>query len=186
MSGRIARLPAGLVAAAALAGCANSYAVRGAKYGYQQRHPVAVDSDERAMLARAEDKADPEGRRVLVQAREMTIRDGLILPGSCWDYINEVYTRAGYPDEKRWTAFKGKKAGPYVKPGLIRPGDWLYFINHSYGDIEHSALFVDWIDGGERKALMLSYGGEQRQQAARYLPYDLTNAYMIIRPGRKP
>lgn len=140
-------------------------------------------SEQPNMLLMAEQKATPEGREVLATGRQM-IEDELILPGGCWDYINEVYNRAGYPNQrsKRQTIFKGtKKRGPYADISQIQPGDFLYYINHSYGDIQHSAIFVDWVDYNNKQALMLSYGGENRQQPARYLSYDLSHVYRIIR-----
>ena len=65
---------------------------------------------------------------------------------------------------------------------LLRPGDWIYHVNHSYGDIEHSGMFVDWLDRKRHIALMLSYGGEGRRKPGRYRPYDITHTYRIIRP----
>jgi hypothetical protein len=140
-------------------------------------------SEQPSLIVMAEQKATPEGRAILATGRQM-IEDELILPGGCWDYINEVYNRAGYPNQrsKRQTIFKGTKArGPYADISQIQPGDFLYYINHSYGDIEHSAIFVDWVDYDNKQALMLSYGGENRRQPARYLPYDLSHVYRIIR-----
>jgi len=135
------------------------------------------------LILAAEKKATPQGRKVLSTGRKM-IENELILPGGCWDYINEVYNRAGYPNtrQKRKTVFKGtKNKGPYVNVSLIQPGDFLYYINHSYGDIEHSGIFVDWVDFKNKEAMILSYGGENRRQPARYLPYDLSHVYNIIR-----
>jgi len=135
------------------------------------------------MLA-AERKATHQGRKVLATGRQMTVINEEIIPGGCWDYANEVYNRAGYPNQrqKRRTIFKGsKEKGPYANLSLIQPGDFLHYINHSYGDIEHSAIFVDWVDYQTKQALMLSYGGESRQEPARYLPYDLSHVYRIIR-----
>ncbi|MCK5719756.1 MAG: hypothetical protein KAH84_07375 [Thiomargarita sp.] len=138
---------------------------------------------EQDIIINAEQKATPPGRKILMTGRKM-IADGLILPGGCWDYINEVYNRAGYPNrgKKRQTIFKGtKNRGPYANINLIQPGDFLYYINHSYNDIEHSAIFVDWLDFNHKEALMLSYGGESRRDPARYLPYELSNVYRITR-----
>jgi hypothetical protein len=132
----------------------------------------------------AERRASPSGREILTTGRQM-IEDQLVLPGGCWDYINEVYNRAGYPNKakKRQTVFKGsKQKGPYAEVSLIQPGDFLEYINHSYNDIEHSAIFVDWINFPNKEALMLSYGGERRREPARYLPYDLSHVYRIVRP----
>lgn len=122
------------------------------------------------------------GQAVLAKGLQMTKVQRLILPGGCWDYANAVYNRAGYPSGKRVTVFKGSKAnGPYADADMIQPGDWLYYINHSYRGIEHSAIFVKWEDKSRRMATMLSYGGENRKEPARYRTYDLSNVYQIIR-----
>lgn len=138
-----------------------------------------------ALLA-AESRATRAGRKVLATAREMTLDRREIVRGSCWDYTNAVYNRTGYPNNKagRKTIFRSSKEnGPYADVALIQPGDWLYYINHSYNGIEHSAIFVKWISLDERTALMLSYGGEKRKEPARYLPYDISHVYQIVRPA---
>jgi len=137
-------------------------------------------------LLEAEEQATNTGRKVLATGREMTLVNQEIVRGSCWDYTNAVYDRTGYPNKKssRETVFKGtKEKGPYADTELIQPGDWLFYINHSYNDVEHSAIFVKWIDRDNRIGLMLSYGGEKRKEPARYLPYDLTHVYQITRPA---
>ena len=135
------------------------------------------------LILQAEGKADAKGRAVLATGRMMTLEDKLILPGSCWDYANEVFNRSGFPNSrsKRKTVFKSIKRGPYADVSLIKPGDFLYYVNHSYGGVEHSAIFVSWINYVTKQALMLSYGGERRKDPARYLPYDLSNVYHITR-----
>lgn len=137
------------------------------------------------ILLAAENRATHAGRKVLVTARKMTLDRREIVRGSCWDYTNAVYNRTGYPNNKtgRKTVFRSSKEnGPYADAALIQPGDWLYYINHSYNDVEHSAIFVEWINFDERTALMLSYGGERRKEPARYLPYDISHVYQIVRP----
>ena len=145
------------------------------------------DSGELATsLMQAEKEAGVTGRRVLETGREMTLDKREIVRGSCWDYSNAVYTRSGFPNDRksRMVVFKGTKSkGPYADARLIKPGDWLYYVNHSYNDVEHSAIFVKWIDFDSRSALMLSYGGERRNEPARYLTYDLSNVYQIVRPS---
>ena len=64
---------------------------------------------------------------------------------------------------------------------LFLPGDWLYYVNHSYGDIEHSGVFVDWTDYARSEGLVLSYAGEQRNEPGRYKVYDLSHVYRITR-----
>ncbi len=153
--------------------------------------PADGDDDSRSLLdtlLAAESRATMAGRKVLVTAREMTLERREIVRGSCWDYTNAVYNRTGYPNNKtgRKTVFRSsKEIGPYADATLIQPGDWLYYINHSYNDIEHSAIFVKWINLDDRTALMLSYGGEKRREPARYLPYDISHVYQIVRPAEE-
>lgn len=144
-------------------------------------HFVEVSELEK-ILDQAEERATPEGKEILMTARSM-IKDGEIVLGSCWDYINALYDRAGYPSKKRSTTFKGKFQGPYLEDQtLIEPGDWLYFVNHSYNDGEHSGVFVEWTDYNLQEALIMSYAGGNRKNPARYKTYILTNVYNIIRP----
>jgi hypothetical protein len=136
-------------------------------------------------LIQAEAKASQPAKKVLKVGREMTLVNKEIVRGSCWDYADTVYTRAGFSRQlpQRQTVFKGsKRSGPYADASQIKPGDFLYYINHSYGGIEHSAIFIDWEDKTKKKALMLSYGGENRRSPARYRIYDLSNVYQITRP----
>ena len=133
------------------------------------------------VLDRAEEKASLQGKAVLMRGRMMILKSEMGLRG-CWDYINGVYNQAGFPAKKRLTVFQSRKAGPYANTKEIRPGDWLYFVNHSYGGIEHSAIFVYWTNVRKHQALMLSYAGENRKAPARYKIYDLSNVYRIIRP----
>ena len=58
-----------------------------------------------------------------------------------------VLIAPGFPNSGgRWFFSGDAKAGPYADPATFLPGDWLYYVNHSYGDIEHSGVFVDWTD----------------------------------------
>ncbi len=123
------------------------------------------------------------GNKVLKTGYYMAITSREVIRGSCWDYINAVYNRAGYPQAKRKRIFKGKKnGGPYARANLIQPGDWLYFINHSYHNSEHSGVFVKWVNKKKRIAKVLSYGGQSRKKPGRYRNYDLSHVYNIIRP----
>lgn len=133
------------------------------------------------LLDQAEARASSEGKQILTLSRSMISKSEKI-SGSCWNYINTVYNRAGHPQKQRDIVFKGKLKGPYADHDLIRPGDWLYYVNHSYKGIEHSGIFVDWTDEAKREALMISYAGEKRNTPARYKVYKLTNVYNIIRP----
>ena len=138
------------------------------------------------LIRRAEARSTPEGRRVLIRGRRMVERHEIVR-GSCWNWLDTVYRRSGYDPSRRSVLFASRKKGPYAPLGLLRPGDWIYHVNHSYGDIEHSGMFVDWLDRKRHIALMLSYGGEGRRKPGRYRPYDITHTYRIIRPtGGKP
>lgn len=56
-----------------------------------------------------------------------------------------------------------------------------YHINYGYHGIEHSGLFIGWIDKEKGIGLTLSYAGEHRGETARYRAYDLTGVYQIVR-----
>ena len=152
-----------------------------------QRTNALKHSNFNHLILAAEHKANPAGRKILAIGRKMALIDKVIITGSCWDYANEIYNRAGYPNhpKKRYTVFKGKKKGPYANIYSIQSGDFLYYINHSYGDVEHSAIFVDWLDYHNKHALMLSYGGENRRKPARYKSYKLSSVFRIIRAKDK-
>jgi len=134
----------------------------------------------RPVIAQALVQADPAGRAVLRTAHRM-VAEGVIVRGSCWDYLQAVYRRAGYPRARRTVVLRHPKSGPYATAAQIRPGDWLYYINHSYGDVEHSGLFVGWIDRRRMQGLILSYGGQHRKRPGRYRTYDLDSVYQITR-----
>lgn len=140
-----------------------------------------VDYDLETILNEAEDKASVSGRKILENARMMINNQEIVL-GSCWDYINAIYDRSVFPSRERKTIFKSKLPGPYADINQIQGGDWLYFINHSYNDVEHSSIFVAWIDYEAKIGLMISYAGGNQAKPARYKTYDLRSVYNIIRP----
>ena len=109
------------------------------------------------------------------------VKSGKIIKGSCWDYINGIYNKSNVLRNKRESIFKSKKSGPYAKKELIKSGDWLYHINHSYHNIEHSGMFIKWVDFNKTKALMLSYAGENKKSPARFRVYNIDSVYNIIR-----
>lgn len=151
--------------------------------GSPQIDPAYID-----ILLQAETNAPNNGaKRILQTARKMALTDKAIIQGSCWDYINEVYNQSGFPQTKRRQLFNGEyKAGPYADQNLFKPADWLYFVNHSYKDVEHSSLFIGWTNRQKNEALMLTYGGENRKEPARYRVYDLSHVYGIVRPSSQP
>lgn len=129
----------------------------------------------------AEQTASQPAKQVLQTVRQMTLDNKEIIKGSCWDYLNAAFSRAGVA---RDTVFKGEYPyGPFVNTNEIQPGDWLYYVNHSYNDVEHSGLFVGWLNRDTNQALILSYAGENRREPARYKVYDVSHTYNIMRPS---
>jgi len=128
-------------------------------------------------------KVEPSAYRILCAGDRM-IKDGVLVKGSCWDYIDATFKKAGCSRSQRVTIFKSKKRGPYANIKRIQPGDWLYFINSSYHNSEHSAIFIKWIDHKRKIACMLSYQGEGKRKPARYKNYHLGRVYNIMRAGK--
>ena len=132
-------------------------------------------------LYRAEQGSVGASQQVLRTVRQMALDNKEIIKGSCWDYLNAAFNRAGVSKE---TIFKGEYPyGPFIDTNEIRPGDWLYYINHGYNDIEHSGLFVGWLNRENNEALILSYAGESRNEPARYKVYDVSHTYNVMRPS---
>lgn len=139
-----------------------------------------INADYVPILYQAEQTGSAAAKAVLRQARIMALEDREIIQGACWDYLNAVFKRAGV---SRDTVFKGAYPdGPFTAVDDIQVGDWLYYVNHSYHDIEHSGMFVDWVDKTQNQALILSYAGEHRKQPARYRVYDISHTYNVMRP----
>ena len=133
-------------------------------------------------ILQSEAKATASGRKVMQTIRHMVERK-VVIRGACWDYLDAAFSQAGYPRDKRKIIHKGRKSrGPYASAAKIRPGDWLYYINHSYHNIEHSGLFIGWTNYKKRLGLIMSYAGEGRAEPARYKVYDLSHVYHIMRP----
>lgn len=133
------------------------------------------------LVLAAEELALPAAQRVLKQARWMSLEQRAIVSGGCWDYLNAVFNAAHV---KRDVLFKGDiHQGPYAAADQLKAGDWIYYINHGYHDIEHSGMFIGWVDEASHQALILSYAGERRQEPARYKVYDVSHVYQIMRPS---
>ncbi len=130
----------------------------------------------------AEQRADEHAKAVLETGRSMVLEEKAILPGTCWTWVNECYNRAGFESE-RHIAFRSKKWGPYVNVDEIKPGDWLYFVNHSYRNMEHSGIFVYWVDKEKKIGVTLCYRGLNKEEPGRYRKYYLKDVYYITRPG---
>ncbi|HGZ70381.1 MAG TPA: hypothetical protein ENK87_00045 [Nitratifractor sp.] len=122
-------------------------------------------------------QTDGKARDILLNAYKF-VENKRVIKGSCWDYINTLYKES---NASRQTVFKSQKKGPYVDLKELRGGDWIYHINHSYHNIEHSGLFVRWIDRNNTLALMLSYAGEDKKRPARFRAYNINKTYKIMR-----
>ena len=141
-----------------------------------------VHSDHMPLVLAAERYAVGKARNVLTQGRVMALFHKEVVRGGCWDYLDTVFTRAGVPRQARKTVYKGASPkGPYAHPDQLRVGDWIYHINHSYKNIQHSGMFIGWVDKERRLGLTLSYAGEGRKDPARYKVYDLSSVYNIMR-----
>lgn len=132
-------------------------------------------------MQNAQAHAAPGGGRVLRVAQSM-LEDGTVVRGSCFDWVDAVFHRVG----GHWhDAFHSSIAhGPYAQTADLQPGDWVMFINESYGGDEahtHSAIFVGWAEEATHTAIMMSYAGGHRDEPGRYGTYDLSHAYRIVR-----
>jgi hypothetical protein len=121
------------------------------------------------------------GLRVIKEGYKMAVISRTIVRGSCWDFINKVYSNAGYPSARRETVYKKKKGSKFVSPKLLQPGDWVYHINYSYHNVGHSAIFVCWKDYENKIAITLSYAGQNKSTPGKYGTYDLSGIYNIMR-----
>jgi len=133
----------------------------------------------KAVLYRHASQSFP-GAKVLAAALLM-LEQGVVVKGSCWGYVNAVYDKAGFPPDKRKTVFKSPEQGPYADPSYLKPGDWVMYRNLPYGEIGHSAIFVEWIDFYKRSALTVEYAGLNRLEPGRLREADLTKVYQILR-----
>ncbi len=114
---------------------------------------------------------------MLATARAL-IDDGVVIRGTCFTWLNAVYRRAG---GRQTTGYSGDRRGRYASGEQLVPGDWVHFINHSYGGVTHSAIFIAWIDRAASVALTVSYPGERREVPGRFRDYALTSVYRIDR-----
>lgn len=132
------------------------------------------------ILDLAESDATTGGRKVLEVSRTM-ITNKEVFVGGCWNYINNVYDQAGHSSKSRDTIYKSKIKGPFASSNMIEAGDWLYFINHSFRESEHSAIFVAWIDEAKKEALMVNYVGGNKKKPGTYKRFVLDEVYNIFR-----
>ncbi len=135
--------------------------------------------DPMATLDAAAVRAQPGARRVLQTIHAM-LDESTVVRGSCYTWVSALYRRAG---GRSSAIFHGSPRASFTATEQLKPGDWVFFINHSFGDVTHSAVFVAWIDEGARIALMVSYPGGNRRAPGRFSDYELSNVYQIVRMG---
>jgi hypothetical protein len=133
-----------------------------------------------AVIARRHARGKTPGAKILSVAVSMVDKKTLVL-GACWDFINAVYTKAGFTAKKRLTVYRQPETGPFADPAILKPGDWVMYRNLPYGEIGHSALFVEWIDFDKRSALTIEYVGGKRKIPGRYREADLTKIWGVTR-----
>lgn len=147
------------------------------------QHYSSKQEDYTDLVVQAENHATGSIKNILKEARMMTLYRKEIIQGSCWDYLDRAWTRAGISRNLRQSVFGGEKNnGHYASTDSLRAGDWLYHINYGYKNIEHSGMFIAWVDKSKNLGLTLSYAGEGRKEPARYKVYDLSGVYHIMRP----
>ncbi|SSY70885.1 hypothetical protein [Alysiella crassa] len=144
-------------------------------------NPQPLSDSHHYLIEQAERETSGRTRAVLAQARQMTLVHGEIIKGGCWDYLDTAWTRAGVPRNARKIVFADKIGGNYAPSDQLRAGDWIYHVNHSYHGVEHSGMFIGWVDKSRHLGLTLSYAGEKRKEPARYKVYDLSSVYQIMR-----
>ncbi len=115
---------------------------------------------------------------VLKTAYEMSFKTNTVVRGSCWGFVNAVYTKAGAIKE---TIFSSKQGGRYAGVEMLKPGDWIYHVNYSFRNVGHSAIFVCWKDKSKKQAITLSYVGMNRPVSGRLDIADLRGVYSIFR-----
>jgi hypothetical protein len=150
--------------------------------------PEAPPDDPQKSAALAEigalDANDP-GQRVLQAGERIAFVEKRIMKGGCWDFVNAVYNDAGFPQKQRRVVFQGRKTGPFANADLLKPGDWIMHVNREAAGVEHSSIFVRWIDPAARVALALDYAGMNRPATGRLSRHDYSRVYTVLRPKEK-
>jgi hypothetical protein len=128
--------------------------------------------------------ADP-GRHVVLTARAMMSRNETVR-GSCYRYVSTVFERAGHDGWRtRAIVHSARREGPYASLDLIRPGDWLYIVNHPERTPvgTHSVIFVGWEDRASGEAHVIEHPGGGSDMAGQERGYDVSRTYRIVRPS---
>jgi len=119
--------------------------------------------------------------RVLHTAYRLAFVDKLTIQGSCWDFVNKVFSMTTTDSIRKKDIYFEKKTGPYAPIDLLQPGDWVYHINHEFNQIEHSAIFVGWADYESGIAIVIDYIGLNRKRAAKFGLHNLNSVYAVFR-----
>lgn len=168
-----------------LSACSSTSNIDTSRINQTITHTSEISSQKRSdyidLILQAQANSTGKVRDILHTTRQMALVEQTIIKGGCWDYLDAAWTRAGVPRQNRQTIFKSTKSGPYVNTNQLQAGDWLYYVNYSYNNIEHSGMFIAWLDEEQKLGITLSYAGEARQEPARYKVYDLSGVYHIMR-----
>jgi len=119
--------------------------------------------------------------RVMQTAYRLAFIENFIIQGSCWDFVNAVFTGITSDSIQKKDIYSEKKAGPYTTVDELQPGDWVYHVNYEYNRIEHSAIFIGWTDYEKGLAIVLYYVGLNRRQPAKFGVHNLNSVYAIFR-----
>lgn len=133
----------------------------------------------------ATETIETPGDRVVATGERMCFSNREIIVGSCWDFVDAVYARAGFPEGERFALFVRKPDGPYAVDALLVRGDWMMFYNHEYGEVPHSAIFIRWVDRAKTLARTLEYVGMRRARPGGYGDHVVTQIFTILRPKAK-
>lgn len=124
--------------------------------------------------------APSPGAKVLVSAMDRLARK-TVLRGACWDFVNAIWIDAGFPAEKRKRIFTAPMAGPWADPAIIEPGDWIYYTHQYSASLDHSCVFVSWIDFAGHTALVIDYPGGNRAEPGRWRVADIYKVWGVTR-----
>jgi hypothetical protein len=120
------------------------------------------------------------GYLVLKKSFEL-VESNFKMSGSCWNYANKLYEFAGFTQAKRKVVYSANKGTLLKDPSLILPGDWLFHVNYSFRNVEHSAIFVCWKDKANLLAITLSHVGQNKYAEGKFGVYDLKGVYRVTR-----
>jgi len=141
-----------------------------------------VSNDPMTMLREEIPRAAPGAQRVLEEMRTM-LDEGVVVRGSCNRWVEELFRRAG---GRARTVYSAGRREAFADATLLRAGDWVQFINHSFGGVTHSAVFVGWTDASARIGMTASHPGQNRAVPGRFRDYDLSNVYRVVRMDDAP